>query len=209
MHRLTIAAFALLAACDGSPLFASEGAFDDADNGAEGAADTAQSDSAGEEFAPPAWYTFAARLAMLEGEATVEGAEGRVVLASAELDRQDCEALPAAAVSVAALPAVDDELFGWWTFDLDELTGCEVVGLPQTLGVGIGELNAEVRARLGTVDREGDADDLFGAWLSDDGGTTVFPFGYADGGEVTARDGAPVNAEFVLEPLLLLALPPA
>jgi hypothetical protein len=210
MSFLPFTVAALLVGCS-EEIFLGVGAEEDAgaDTVRETDTDGSEVDTADDSAGPPVWYSFAAELRVEAGAASTDGAEGHVVLATAELERVDCESLPNDAVSVGTLPAVDVELYTWWEFDLAELGDCEVSGLPARLGVGIGDLHPEIRARLGTVDREADAEFLYGAWLSADDGDTVFPFGFADAGLDTAADVAPTDGDFDLEPLLLLALPPA
>ncbi len=207
MMMIFISALAVLNGCASGDIFAtsSDTAPPDLAEGAGG--DTDAADSA-DEAAPPVWYSFAATLSVADGQAVVDDAEGRLVLASADLTRSDCEALPASAVSVAEVPAVEEDLYVWWEFTLPVTGECAVAGLPQRLGVGIGALDPEVRARLGPAGLNEKVDLLYGAWLSDDGGETVFPFGYAEGGLETEANAPPTDDRFELVPLLLLALPP-
>lgn len=208
MSRMMCLSVCLLAACSEDGLFTVDGA------GAENGADSASAEHAGANgldtgYAGPAvWYTFAASLPIVEGAPSLEGATGRVVLADGELDRRDCAPVASTAITVGEVPEVDETLFVWWQFDLTELGECATPGLPSRLGVGIGALDAEVRARLGTVDRENDADKLYGAWLSTDDGLSVFPFGYADAGSVDAATAPAPDGTYELVPLLLLPLPP-
>lgn len=197
----------LLGACsnDGSLFGPTSDASDSA--GAE-AQDTGSDSTDTADAGPPAWFTFAGRLPMVSGAAEVEGAEGRLVLAGSELDRRDCAPILASAITTDVNPAVEASLYAWWQFDLSDLGDCAAEGLPARLGVGIGELHPEVRARLGTVDREDDADALYGAWLSDDEGSTVFAFGYADAGSEEEASAPPPDGLYELVPLLLLPLPP-
>ncbi len=198
----------LLLGCSESNLFAQEGATGgENDAGGDTAADAAE-DADSEDLGPAVWYTLEATLRIAAGAASLDGAEGRLVLAGAELDRRDCSYLAAGAIAVGSIPAVEERIDAWWEFDISTVADCAYPGLPKRLGVGIGALDPEVRARLGTVDQEDAADRLQGGWLSNDGGVTVFPFGYADAGSEEVADVPAADGLYALVPLLLLAIPP-
>lgn len=198
----------LLLGCSESNLFAQEGATGGENDAGEDTAADAAEDTDSEDLEPAVWYTLEATLRIDAGAASLDGAEGRLVLAGAELDRRDCSYLAEGAITVGSIPAVEERIDAWWEFDISTVADCAYPGLPKRLGVGIGALDAEVRARLGTVDQEDAADRLQGAWLSNDGGVTVFPFGYAEAGSAEVADVPAADGLYALVPLLLLAIPP-
>lgn len=195
-----------LTACSENGLFA-DGAESGDDANTTEVADSGSDSSDTSDLGPAVWYTFAATLPLVEGAASLDGATGRLVLAGGELDRRDCAPLASTAITVGTVPSVEETLFAWWQFELGDLGECATDGLPARLGVGIGELDPEVRARLGTIDREDDADRLYGAWLSNDDGASVFPFGFADAGSADAATAPPPDGTYELTPLLLVAVP--
>ncbi len=150
----------------------------------------------------PAWYSLAAELSVAGGDADLPGAEVWLVLADADLEREDCR-LAVDPLVEGTPPVGGPALLAWWELPVD--AACVPEGAPARLGFGVGELSPEVRARLGTVEREDDADTLYGAWLVADG-AEAFPFGYAEsaGGY---DDAAVPDGSLRLEPLLLVELP--
>ncbi len=148
------------------------------------------------------WYSLAAAASVDAGVAAA--LEPRFVIGSTELERRDCEAM--APADLAATAPTSESIYTYWTFTVPAHNGCEgVTGTPARLGIGIGVLDPEVRARLGTVDLDGQADELWGAWLVADD-NEPFPFGYAQGAGGVVADGPPPDGSYTLEPLLLLRL---
>lgn len=198
----------LLLGCSESNIFAQEGATGGENDASADSGADATEDTDSEDEGPAVWYTLEATLRIDAGAASLDGAEGRLVVAGAELDRRDCSYLAEGAITVGSIPAVEERIDAWWEFDISAVSDCAFPGLPKSLGVGIGALSPEVRARLGTVDQEDAADRLQGAWLSNDGGVTVFPFGYADAGSEEEATEPAADGLYELVPLLLLAIPP-
>ncbi len=163
----------------------------------------ADADDTNEAFEAAA-FSVAATLPVRGGEAVADGGSVWFVLASSSTERLDCAALDATSLAAAEPPT--SSIYAYWTLTVPADTGCEGDPvLPATLGLGIGELDPEVRARLGTVDRDGEADMLWGAWVVADGGAP-FGFGYAEaGGGVLAGDPPP-DGDYALEPLLIMRL---
>jgi hypothetical protein len=100
-------------------------------------------------------------------------------------------------------------MYAWWTFSVPDGGNCgdaEVVA-PASLGMGIGPLDPEVRARLGTVDLDGEADQLWGGWLAaEEGEPSAFGYAQPSTGGISA-DAPPPDGTYTLEPLLLHPLP--
>lgn len=199
--------FPLLIACGCSDMALS------AKEAAGGASDTATSDEgdadadadadtdADTDFIPE-WYSLAAVATVDAGAAA--SLEPRFVIGSSELERRDCTVMVPADLAASTPPS--ESIYTYWTLTVPADNGCDgMTGTPARLGVGIGVLDPEVRARLGTVDLDGVADELWGAWLIADD-NEPFPFGYAQGVGGDPADGPPPDGSYTLEPLLLLRL---
>ncbi len=212
MRSSVFVATALMFGCGDSAIdpaaFDAEGALDTADAG-EVDSDGGTDDTATDETFVAAWYTLEADVVVADGAGSTTDAAVELVAVDAELavDERPCSLdLSSLAVAPSPTDAENAGLLAWWTVGVPGGDDCVPDGVPATLGFGIGQLDVEVRARLGTVDLEDEAEDLYGAWLSADDGATVFPFGYttapADVSDVALASGA-----YALRPLLLLALP--
>ncbi|MSQ03676.1 MAG: hypothetical protein EXR71_17620 [Myxococcales bacterium] len=155
-----------------------------------------------------AWYTLEAKVVVEAGAGTTTDATVELVVVNAELvvGEEPCS-LDVSDLAIATPPsgAQNAGLLAWWTLAVQSDDDCVPVGVPATLGFGLGRLDVEVRARLGTVNLDDEADQLYGAWLSADDGASVFPFGYA-APPAGMSDVALPNGAYALEPLLLLAL---
>ncbi len=191
--------------CTDMALNAKEAADATSDSGTSDEADAdtdADTDADADSDFIPEWYSLAA-------VATVDGGvagslEPRFVIGSSDLERRDCGVM--APSDLAATAPSSESIYTYWTFTVPTDNGCDgVAGTPARLGVGIGVLDPEVRARLGTVDLDGVADELWGAWLIADD-NVPFPFGYAQGAGGAPADGPPPDGSYTLEPLLLLRL---
>lgn len=196
--------FFLLLACADSSLTSgkSESAADPADSGSTTGADTGQSDDA----PPPAWWTAGATVSLVGGAPDPATASTVFYFVAADTETPSCEVEVASDGLVAGSPP-DPAIAVWWTLPaldpLDDPCGW----MPGSLGLGIGSLGAETRARLGDVDMEDEAAQLYGAYLQFDGGDP-YAIGYAQA--ATATDAAaevPPDDNFSLVPLFLLALP--
>lgn len=161
-------------------------------------------DSEADDDVEVSWFAPAARLMVADGAGSAEGAEIHLRQADARGEDVRCDVpLDVTDLEAAAPPSASVSL--WW--ELPEVVPaddrCVGASLPQSLGLGIGVLDPEVRARLGTVDRDDEADALYGAWVRIDGGE-VLAVGFAaptDTSEPASE--APPDDVYDLEPLFL------
>jgi hypothetical protein len=202
--------FIPLLACHEFNLNAEDAATGASDTGAEefdtdGGSDTANSDN---EPYVAVWYSIAARLNILDGYAGLSDAEVRFALGDAGLARQDCAPLDLSGLSIVETPTSGQ--YHQWNLTVPADTGCDAEGLvlPDSVGIGIGPLDPEVRAQLGTVGLDSEADSLWGAYFAPDAGSFV-AFGYAIGAENASASGPPPDGTYLLEPLLLQRVPAA
>ena len=216
MRTLVISSLVLLSACadyavkDGAPT----SAFDTAQE--DGAADSGDvQDTAADDTFEATWLTLDA-VARVEGAlAVADGATASFTLADADLTARDCDPVDGEGFAPSAPPVLEDDatLQVWWSMDAVTGSGCTKWDYTGAIGFGIGTLDPEVRARLGTVNLEDEADTLLGAWFSlgsvTGGGPYVapFPFGYAQRSDGTPSDGTLTDGEYTLTPLLLVAVP--
>lgn len=183
------------------------------DTGAYGApggdtADTATDDldtGGGDERPPDGWVVHA-RLSVVGGVAVADGADVRVVFVRGEGDVVCNVPLDPTGVVPEASP--EDTVAAWWTVDVVP-TVDPCAELPGTLGLGVGDLHASARARLGAVGLDEVADSLFGAYAQADGGP-VYVLGYAGTeGDLAGDDAAvapPPDGTYTLAPLYVLPL---
>jgi hypothetical protein len=197
-----------LLACEDFALEASKATDGAADTAGGGDADNG-ADSGKPEDGPTyeaAWYSVEGSASVADGTAALEGFELRFALADVDLVRLDCDFLSLSDLAVSETPP--EGMYAWWTFTVPANPGCEAenLQLPESLGVGLGPLDPEVRARLGTVDKDGVADELWGAWFSANNEDPV-AFGYAEGTLGGPADVAPPDDSYALVPLLLQPVP--
>lgn len=172
--------------------------------GDSGGTSTSQTDTA---VSAPAWYALRGTLVVAGGLPVAEGSALEVEIVDADLTTVSCSAQVEAA---AIVPVADNSgpLAAWWVADLSALELCAAV--PTSIGVGIGELVPDVRARLGSVGLDDVADALFGAWSAEGGGAPL-SFGYAaTEADLTGDDVAALPAPdgvYGVESLYLSALP--
>ena len=203
---LIFVALSLTSGCADFSLEATRGS-GGSDTGVNGAADSAnETDTGGEDSFEASWYTLTAHVRIDGGQASVEDAEVHLAVSDGAGGRYDCDSLDLATLAAASAPASETPLYAWWTLSLPADPGCPAGTYPTTLGFGIGALDPEVRARLGTEVPTPDATKVWGAWFSANGGE-LFAFGYAAGTGDVAADGPPPDGEYDLNPLLLVALP--
>jgi hypothetical protein len=156
----------------------------------------------------PAWYVVRAALAVIDGLPSAAGASITVDIVDEDLDRVDCSVDLDAALVVAG-PAADSSEPLWWEVPVSPATA-PCAPIPDTLALGVGALEPDIRARLGTVGVDDVADSLYGAYLRADAGETS-TYGYA--GTETDRQGddvatlPPPDGVYQLAPLYLLPLP--
>lgn len=174
--------------------------------------DTAdQADSGAEDTFVPTRMSFEATATIAGGVPTLEGLSAHFLLADATGARTTCADIDLTDAAVTDPPTPDSgaELHAWWTVSDAAASGCEEWPLSASLGFGLGELDPNVRAYLGTVNLEDRADELFGAWFTFGGvGSTVtpFPFGYADVVDPVATDAPLPDGHYTLSPLLVVAI---
>lgn len=184
---------------DGAKNLAAEASYD---------ATSTMDSAASQEMPIPAY--FALRGSLQVGETGPEaGGELGIEVVGDDLETVLCE-VPLSLRGMVGSGSDDVEMGGWWTLEVQASeTPCAV--LPETLGLGVGVLTADVKARLGAVGREGQESSLFGAYVQVDSGD-IFSFGYAGTGE-NLDQNAPATlpllpGAYLLAPLYLLALPP-
>lgn len=216
MRTLVISSLVLLLGCadyafkEGAPT----SAFDTAQE--DGSADSADvPDTAADDAFEATWLTLDA-VARVEGAlAVADGAVARFTLADADLAARECDPVIGEGFAPNTPPVLDGDasLQVWWSMDAATDSGCTKWDYSGAIGFGIGTLDPEVRARLGTVNLEDEADTLLGAWFSLGTATgsgpyvAPFPFGYARRSDGTPGDGTLGDGEYTLTPLLLVAVP--
>lgn len=209
MNRLLLVLLpSLLAACADYALEAGkrENAADDGggdDDNDSGSADTAEDDTP-----PPDGWAPLATLAIVGGLPSADGAVVDVEFVSAEEDATSCTVTLDVAALTPDVAADATEVWAWWEFDVVTAdVACAL--LPATLGLGVGELLPDVRARLGADGYDDVADSLFGAYVRVDGGE-VWTYGYAGTEADLAGDdlaaAPPPDGTYTLAPLYLLPL---
>lgn len=156
---------------------------------------------------PPDGWVLHARLAAVGGVPVADGADVRVAFVNGDAGEVACE-VPLDPAGVVAGTSPEDVVALWW--ELPALAEAEACGpLPATLGVGVGELHASARARLGTVGLDTVADSLYGAYVRADDGP-VYVLGYAGtDGDLAGDDVAttpPPDGTYTLAPLYVLPL---
>jgi len=154
------------------------------DGGADGVEDTG--DTAGPD-AGVRWYKLGATLQVTgeEGDAlTLEGSALSVELFDADL-LSLCVATAALAGAVPARLSPDPAILTWWTLTPGEWVGtCGEIDLAGAINpgleLGVGALDPEIRAAMegAGIDAVG-ADSLNGAYVSPDGGDTLWVYGVA------------------------------
>lgn len=193
----------LFGACVDSALNANKGAVEDPTF----SGDTAVTDGDSAPTTFPAWYAVSAELTVAKGVATVDAASVTMEVVDSDLEGVSC----LVELSTDELVAGAPNQYGvelWWDLPVSATDSCAV--LPVSLSLGIGALDSDVRARLGTAELEDVADSLYGAYLRADGGD-VWSFGYAGTAADLAGDGVaelpPPDGAYLLAPLYLAALP--
>lgn len=156
----------------------------------------------------PAWWAVHAQLTVFQGVASIQDAAVEVEIVDADLERIACSfALDTTTLAVGTPD--DADVAVWW--DLGVAAPADACAtLPASLGLGIGRLLPDARARLGSVGNAAVADSLYGAFVRA-GDSPLAVYGYA--GTAANRAGAgqaewPLpDGLYTLEPLYLLALP--
>jgi len=158
----------------------------------------------------PTWWTLSARVEVRDAAPALDGVEVRLQVLDGNSTDTLCETTLDTTEVLAGVPP-DDTIGWWWELDVQPDDGCDDVAaaLPTHLGVGIGELVPDVRARLGSVALDPVADSLYGAYVQADA-DTVYTFGWAGTDADIAGDDIaqqpPPDGQYRVEPLFLLAL---
>lgn len=197
-------------------------AADQTGNGAPedtGADPDTSADSAGPVYVPDAWVVRAS-LRIVDGLPVADGAAILIDLVDSSGDDESDEddaGVVACTVTAELLgpdgaPVPDPVVYAWWSPIAVTSSGCadftEAAGLPAEIGLGIGALHPDVRARLGADGEEDVADFLYGAYI--DTGVELYAFGYAGSEANFAGEAAPgealPDATYSVSPLYLLPL---
>lgn len=183
--------------------------FDGADTG------MMDTDDVDEDTPPPDAWTARATLAITDGAPSLDGAAVTIdLVATGDETPVDCPVQLDVSGLVASTPpeAADGAVYAWWTLPIvpvDDDT-CAVAGLPEIVGIGIGTLHPDQRARLGAYGYDDVADSIFGAYLST-GDEAVYAFGFAGTADDLLGDDAaadpPPDGVYAVQPLFLFALP--
>lgn len=198
----------------------SPGAFDGAVNDADdtaGAADSApDTGDTGEDASDsgialvPTWYTVEGRLPVVGGVGVTKGAEIVLVVVDADASTVVCEVpLDLTGLQVGTPPVEGVAL--WWELPVVGFADTCAEGLPGSLGLGIGDMGADVLAELGSAGLESDAEHLYGAYVQA-GEEPVYIYGWAAPGdpysdaELPPVSDPPPDGLYELGPLYLLRL---
>lgn len=180
------------------------GAYDTAQAGTDSGGGDTEGDT-GVAEPVPAWWSLAATVTVAGGSPDATTAVVTLPVVDVDGETVDCTpVLDATGLVEAASP--DLAIAEWWTMPV-VVAGESCATLPTELAFGIGQLDAEVRARLGQVGLDDSADALYGTYLQADGGT-VYTVGYA-----TAASSSGVAVEpppddtYTLVSLFLMPLP--
>ncbi len=156
----------------------------------------------------PAWWVVRAQLAVVDGAGSLQDAAVEVDIVDADLERIACSFALDTSTLTVGVPD-DADVAVWWELGV-VLPADACATLPGSLGLGIGTLLPDVRARLGSVGYAEVADSLYGAFVRA-GDTPLAVYGYAGTTEDRAGAGEaewPLpDGRYTLDPLYLLALP--
>ena len=194
----------LLSACSDNAISGNADPKDTATDGT-GGDDTAEDTGSIEDPATPAWYAVNAVVTLTGGAPDPSTASVEVEVVDEDLVRIDCTvALDPSALTGAAVPS--DDVYTWWTLPVTPLED-PCTTLPTTIELGLGTLDPEVRARLGSVDLDDVAEQLWGAWMRVDGGD-LWATRYATAASgPDAASMPPPDDTYTLVPLFLVPLP--
>ncbi len=174
--------------------------------------DTAGGDSLDSDSAPPAepsWFTPRAVIDVTDGVPSLS--QLTLIVVDADLVTVVCE-LPQDVSAAVEATSPDASVSLWLNVPLTP-TADDCAQLPSPIGLGIGELPADVRAQLGPSGLSDVASSLLGAFTRapDDETSDVSAFGYAGTPDDLAGDDVatlpPPDGQYVLNPLFLLHLP--
>lgn len=149
-----------------------------------GGDDTADSDADTgglDDSEDPVWWELGASLVITDGVLDANTSSLRVRMLDLDVAPM-CEETLALVGAELEASTPDSEIYTWWRLSPAALAGdCALHDdvPPDELRLGIGALQADVRAVLGPAGYDGVADSLNGAYASLDGGETVYTFGVA------------------------------
>lgn len=166
---------------------------------------------------PPAWYTVAATATLTGGQPSTEGATMvfRLYPEDGPGDDALCETAATAPVLTPLEIPTDSGLLAWWEVTVPATDGaCDLLwtAFPTTVQLGIGPMHPDIAAVLASAGYGGLADSLYGAYVSVDGGLTLWVQGVAGveasyaGEAVRDEDGPLPDGTWRLEPLYALPL---
>lgn len=194
-----------LSACSDNSISGNAGDPKDTASDGTGVDDTANDSGAIEDPATPAWYAVNAVVALSSGAPDPATATIEVEVVDEDLVRIDCT-VPLDPAALTGAEAPSDEIYTWWTLTVAPLEE-PCTTLPTTIELGLGALDPEVRARLGSVDLDDAADRLWGAWMRVDGGD-LWATGYAAAASDPDTAAVPPPDDvYTLVPLFLVPLP--
>lgn len=149
--------------------------------------------------ATPVWWRLGATLLLEDGD--IDDEESTLDLSlSAEDGVLICEEELPLVRSTFSSGTPDEVVLAWWRMTTSEPTGaCAewATPLPDTIYLGIGELHPDILASLDLLGLASVSDSLNGAYVSLDGGETVYVYGVAGSaaafsGESPAADELPL-----------------
>lgn len=155
----------------------------------------------------PAWFALGATLTVAEAQPVAAGVTVTMVVYADPPGEPLCEVTPTLFGVAAGVPP-DPAITTWWEMDLVAAAACAI--LPSHLGLGIGSLHPDVRARLGADELDAVADSLYGAYARVDEGA-AYAYGYAATKADLAGDNVakppPPDGTYAIVPVYLLGLP--
>lgn len=168
-------------------------------------ADTAATgDTGGTDDTPrPEWFTLAATATLVDGAPTATTAESIIV--DEDQSTEICR-VPIDTTGFVGTTPPADEIAVWWELPAIVIESDCPLGITD-VAFGIGALDPEARARLGQVDKDGIANQLYGAYARVENGD-IYAIGYAEA--ANPEDVAvfpPPDDDYSLVPLFLLPLP--
>lgn len=172
--------------------------------------DTGSSDSDSGDTLLPTWYTVEGRLPVAGGEPVTKGAELQLVVVDADATSVVC-VVPLDLTELRAGTPPAEGITYWWDLPVVSFADTCAEGLPGSLGVGIGQMGADVLAELGSAGLEADAERLYGAYVQAGEGP-VYIYGWAAPGdpysdaELPPVSDPPPDGLYELGPLYLLRL---
>jgi hypothetical protein len=206
--RLYIFSILALAACSPGKGgdYAAPGDGDSASEDAD--TDTGRDDSGDYDPVVPDGWVLRADLPIAGGVPAVDGAVVEIDAVDSVEGQIACTvALDTTGLAAGTSPDAE-VVWAWWTIPVVPVDE-PCISLPETLGIGVGELVGDVRAGLGADGYDEVAASLYGAFYAGDDGT-LYVFGYAGTDADLAGDddaaNPPADGLYHLAPLYVLGL---